>query len=519
MMRSILKSLLKTEAYPEPTSTVSMVQTHVSWIFLTDKHAYKVKKPVDFGFLNFSTIDRRRFYCNEEVKYNSRLCPDIYIGVVELRGFQGGAAFHGDGPVIDYAVKMKRLPAERMLDQLVVKNSVSTSDMKAVAHVIAEFHRTAPTSPSIAEYGHLDRILFNWQENFDQTVQFENTTLPAPEREQIRNWVTSFAADNSDVFNQRVADGFIRECDGDIHLENICLADNSVYIFDCIEFNERFRCCDTAADVAFLLMDLDFHGRHDFSDEVVSAYLESSGDTGMLKLVEFYKVYRAFVRGKIESFHMHDSGIDQPEQANAKEKAIRYFRLARGYIERCKLKPTLFIMCGLMGSGKSTLAGQLAFELGIMVLSSDIIRKQLAGVSPETDCSASYESGLYSQKNKSDTYDEIFRRAQEKLAAHQSIIIDASFMHKQERSRCAAFAEQYGARFVIIHVSCSDAENRRRLIERSSSGRAISDGKVELLNHQRLDFEPLLDEKGIVITLQATAPATSLCNIIYERLV
>ena len=518
MIRSMLKSLLKPEAYPEPTTSVELVQTHVSWIFLTDDHAYKIKKPVDFGFLNFSTIDRRRFYCNEEIKFNSRLCPDIYEGVVELRETTVGAAFLGDGPVIDYAVKMKRLPAESMLDRLVENNIVQVAEMREVARVIAEFHRTASTSHAVAEYGHLDRILFNWQENFEQTIRYENTTLPAPERELIRAWVSSFAANNSETFNQRVAAGFIRECDGDIHLENICLTNGSVFIFDCIEFNERFRCCDTAADVAFLLMDLDFHGRHDLSEEVITAYLETSGDSGMMELIVFYKLYRAFVRGKIESLHMLDSGIDPPEQSRAKTKAIRYFRLARGYIERTRLQPTFFITCGLMGSGKSTLVNQLAFELGIASFNSDVIRKQLAGIAPDATCSAAFGEGLYSQKSNSDTYDELIRLAKTELAARRSVIIDASFIHKSDRLRCASLAEDYAARFVIIFASCSEPENRRRLIDRSTSGRAISDGRAELLNSQRQIFEPPLAEEGLLIAIQTTAPPATLCSLIYERL-
>jgi uncharacterized protein len=518
MIRSILKSLLKPEAYPEPTTKVELVQTHVSWIFLTDAHAYKIKKPVDFGFLNFSTIDRRRFYCNEEVKFNSRLCQGIYEGVVELRESAGSASFQGDGPVIDYAVKMKRLPAERMLDRMIAENTVQASELIDVARVIAEFHRTAPTSPSVAEYGHLDRILFNWQENFDQTTPFENSTLPASERELIRTWVSTYAANHSETFSQRVADGFIRECDGDIHLENICLVNGSVFIFDCIEFNERFRCCDTAADVAFLLMDLDYHGRHDLSEEVITAYLDASGDTGMMELVAFYKVYRAFVRGKIESFHMRDADIDPREQSLSKAKAVRYFRLARGYIERSTFQTTIFITCGLMGSGKSTLADQLSFELGIALFTSDMIRKQSADIAPDTACSAAFGEGLYSQQNNDDTYDELIRLAKEQLAVRRSVIIDAAFLHKKDRLRCADLAEHSAARFIIIFVSCGEPENRRRLVERSTSGRAISDGRSELLNSQRQIFEPPTEERGVVISIQSTAPPSTLCNLIYERL-
>lgn len=518
MIRSIIKSLLKAEAYPEATRSVKLLQTHVSWIFLTDSHAYKIKKPVNFGFLNFSTIDRRRFYCNEEVRLNRRLCPETYEGVVELRETAEGAAFHGDGRIIDYAVKMKLLPAERMLDQLVKKDQVSVDDFREVARVIADFHRKAATSAAISEFGRLERIMFNWHENFDQVKPFEGTVLSAKELELIRAWCTSFAKENAELFHRRFEEGFIRECDGDIHLENICLVDHRVCIFDCIEFNERFRYCDTTADVAFLLMDLDFHGRHDLADEVIKTYLAESGDTGMMALIDFYKLYRAFIRGKVVSLLMNDSGISQQELETARAKAIRYFRLARGYIERRKLHPTLFITCGLMGSGKSTLADQLSFELGINVFRSDAVRKRLAGIPAGTPVPAAYSEGLYSAATSDATYAELLRLAGTELAAGHSVIIDATFKQKEDRSRCSALAKQYAAAFVILHVSCSEAENLRRLAERAAAGNSLSDGRPELLEQQQLEFEPPISEEGLIIALTTAGPPASLANEIYGRL-
>lgn len=518
MIRTILKSLLKPEAYPEPTHSVEMLQTHVSWIFLTDTHAYKVKKPVDFGFLNFSTIDRRRFYCNEEVRLNRRLCPDIYEGVVELRATPGGAAFFGTGQIIDYAVRMKRLPADRMLEELVENNEASSTDIQDVARAIALFHRNAATSPAISEYGRLDRIMFNWEENLEQMAPFADTTLPGPDRETIRAWVTAFANENRELFSRRVDEGFIRECDGDIHLENICLTDGRVCIFDCIEFNDRFRYCDTAADVAFLLMDLDFHGRHDLAGDAISAYLETSGDGGMTALIDFYKVYRAFVRGKVESFRMNDSGIDQQERERSRDKAVKYFRLARGYIERRGMGQTLFITCGLMGSGKSVLADRLAFELGIACFNSDVTRKRLAGIPPGTPVPESYAMGLYSRQKSAATYSELLRLVEAELAAGRSVIADASFMRKADRTRFASLAKRRGVAFVVLHAICTEPEKRRRLVERSMSGRSVSDGRVELLEKQRQKFEPPAMEEGLLIEIDTTGSPVSPTNVIYGRL-
>ena len=519
MLRTILKSLLKPDAYPEAVTAVELVQTHVSYIFLTDRHAYKVKKPVDFGFLNFSTIDRRRFYCNEEVRLNRRLCPDIYEGVVELRETPSGAAFHGGGTIIDYAVKMKRLPADRMLDKLVDAGTVNPAIMRKISSVIADFHRTALMSPSIAEYGRLERIMFNWQENFEQTVQFENLTLPAHERILIRSWVETFAAENESVFQQRVDDGFIRECDGDIHLENICLDDGTVHIFDCIEFNERFRCCDTAADIAFLLMDLDYHKRHDLAEDVIDEYVSRTGDQGMLRLVDFYKVYRAFVRGKVESFRLNDSGITPDAQALAKKRAIGYFRLARGYIERRRLTPSLFITCGLMGSGKSTLTAQLSFELGIPSFSSDVTRKQMMGIPPDTPARDSFGEGLYDSQTTEATYAELLRLAENQLQKGSSVLIDASFTHRRQRADFAMLAKRHAVPFIILQIACSETEGRRRLQEREATGKSVSDGRQELLSLQAAGFETPDEAEGTLIPLVATAPPTALADEIYRRLV
>ena len=517
MIRSILKSLLKSEAYPDKVTGVELIQTHVSYIFLTDQHVYKIKKPVDFGFLNFSTIDRRRFYCNEEVRLNRRLCPDIYEGVVELRETAQGAAFHGDGAIIDYAVKMRRLPADKMLDKLVAAGIITPATMRKVSRVIAEFHRNAPTSETISVHGHLERIIYNWQENFDQAVPFENDTLPPSDRELIRSWVTAFSEKHANAFRKRVDDGFIRECDGDIHLENICLDNDTIYIFDCIEFNDRFRCCDTAADIAFLLMDLDYHGRHDLADDVIDEYVSVTGDNNAVALIDFYKIYRAFVRGKVESFRLHDDGISPDEQARAKNRAIKYFRLGRGYIERVRLKPTLFITCGLMGTGKSTLTAQLSFELGIASFNSDVIRKQTAGSADERSRDE-FNEGLYNQQTNIATYAELLRLAEQQLTAGSSVIIDACFIHRDQRALFAALADRLSVMFVILHVVCSNTENKRRLLDREVSGTSVSDGRVALLTEQTAGFELPDESEGVLITINGTDPPAIQANETYSRL-
>lgn len=509
---------MKPSAYPVPTDTVELVQTHVSWIFLTDTHAFKLKKPVNFGFLDFSTVELRRFYCFEELRLNRRLCPDIYEAVVELRESPGGASFCGSGTIIDYAVMMKRLPADRMLDRVVERGDATLADMESVAAVISNFHAGAGSSEYISSFGAIEQILFNWRENFEQLVPFDATTLPAADLEVIKSWVTTFAELNCDLFTRRVEDGFIRECDGDLHLENICLVDGRPYIFDCIEFNERFRFCDTAADIAFLLMDLDFHNRRDLAEAVISSYLAASGDFEMTKLIDFYKVYRAVVRGKVESFRLNDEGMTDEAKVLAKRRAILYFRLARGYIEGLRLQLTLFITCGTTGCGKSTLTGKLAFELGIKACNSDFIRKKIAGIPPETAVHEDYGEGLYADTVSENTYRELERMAGDELEAGNTVIVDAGFRNASERGRFAALAAKCHARFIILALSCDESEQQKRLVMRNAGGVSVSDGRIDLLAQQKSDFERPAKDEGWIIAVDSNLSPERLTGMIYREL-
>jgi hypothetical protein len=265
-------------------------------------------------------------------------------------------------------------------------------------------------------------------------------------------------------------------------------------------------------------MDLDFHGRHDLSEDVIDEYVSRTSDHGLVALIDFYKVYRAFVRGKVESFRLHDSGINPDDQALARKRAIRYFRLARGYIERRCIRPSLFITCGLMGSGKSTLAAQLAFELGIASCNSDETRKQMAGLTPDTPARDAFDEGIYNRRATEATYAELLRRAEGQLLKGSSVVVDASFMHKALRTPFAALAQRLYVPFIILHVACGEAENRRRLQEREAAGKSVSDGRAELLDTQTAGFEPPGEDEGTLIPLSTNAPPAALADEIYARL-
>jgi len=514
---SQIKSLMNPDAYPDPADGVRLVQTHISWIFLAGKFAYKIKKPVDFGFLDFSTLDRRKFYCDEEVRLNRRLCPEIYLGVIPVREAVGGASFHGDGKVVDYAVKMVRLPEEQMADALLTRGELSADDVKRIAATVADFHARAGRADCREGHGSLEAISRNWEENFGQTEEFAGKTMALQDLRLVRNWVERFMTVNAGLFNSRVAGGFIRECDGDLHLENICLTDR-ICIFDCIEFNTRFRCIDTAADIAFLLMDLEFYGRRDLAALFLNEYLAASSDIGALLLVNFYRIHRAFVRGKVESFRLKDPGIPEREKQEASERARRYFRLARGYVLRERLEPMLLVICGLTGSGKSTIAETIGVELGLSVLSSDRLRKELAGVPLYEHNADDYAGGIYSPAHSEATYRELFTGADHLLGSGEGVIIDATCKRRNDRESLLRIAERHGAPLYLVLVETPESIVRQRLEERAGNGKSISDGRWEVYLRQREEFEPLLSSEGRLLAVDGSAPLHATVDAILDAM-
>jgi len=509
-----IESLLRSEAYPDAPQTVHLKQTHISYLFLTDNFVYKIKKPVDFGFLNFSTIDRRRFYCHEEVRLNRRLAPDIYLGVVELRRSEEGVAFTGSGPVVDYAVKMVRLPEERMMDRLLAAGQVQEETIRSIAGVVAAFHRDADRGAEIDRYGTIEAIRRSWDENFALAERFIGDTLSVQDLRRFREWVDQYLQRHAALFEERIARGFIRDCDGDLHLENICLGEK-VWIFDCIEFNPRFRYGDTAADIAFLLMDLDYHDRPDLAAAFLDEYVSVAADETCVPLVEFYKVYRAFVRGKVASLQLPDPAIPAEDRDAARDRAIGYFRLARGYLLRQKLPVTIFLVGGLMGSGKSTLAKLLGRELGIPVLSSDRTRKELYHDTVSSR-SAPFGTGLYTPEADRSTYDALLERGTARLQTGESVIIDATFRKRADRQRFCQAAAALGVDFRLVMTDCPDELIRERLSAREGKLNEISDGRLELFDSHRAAFEPPGPDSEPFVRATTSGPAWQAVDDILE---
>ena len=329
VQKQVVEALMKPEAYDEETSEIELIQTHISFIFLTRDFVYKVKKAVNFGFLDFTSLEKRRFFCEKELELNRRLCEDMYLEVVPIN-ISNVIKVKGEGETVEYAVKMRRMPQEEMMNKLLEEDKVDNKLISRIAKIIAEFHSKAKTNRRINEFGSLTIIGTNWTENFEQTRKFIGKTISVKDFKRIRERIDDFMKRNASFFENRVKEGRVRDCHGDIHSGNIFVADR-IRIFDAIEFNERFRYSDVASDIAFLAMDLDFKERTDLSNFFIKRYVKYSGDQELTRLLPFYKCYRAYVRGKVVSFKSEDPSVGSEEKIVAMAEAKAYFKLASAY--------------------------------------------------------------------------------------------------------------------------------------------------------------------------------------------
>ncbi len=327
----LIQALLDPKAYPDPPQRVEMVQTQISYVFLAGDYVYKIKKPVDMGFLDYTTLEKRLTYCRKEVELNRRLCADAYLGVVPITSEGGRFIIGGKGGVEEYAVKMRRLPQDAMMDVLLTRNKVTPKMVEDVASTIAAFHNKAAKGGDIEKFGSIETITQIIDENFDQTEKYFDIIIAPLTFQRIKAYARGFIETNSPLFRKRLAEGRIRDCHGDLHAAHICFTDG-ICIYDCIEFNDRFRYSDVASEIAFLAMDLDHYGRADLSRSFVNAYTGFSRDRELLRLLNFYKCYRAYVRGKVESFKLDDPYIAEEEKTKTLAIARKYFELAEEYI-------------------------------------------------------------------------------------------------------------------------------------------------------------------------------------------
>ncbi len=328
----VVEAMLKPEAYAQDPGKIELIQTHISFVFLTRNYVYKVKKAVNFGFLDFSTLDKRHLFCEKELELNRRLCPEIYLEVVPIKK-TNIIKVDGDGETIEYALKMKRLPQERIMTVLLKENKVDKKTIDGVAQIVAQFHSRAQTNPEISQFGSLEIVKTNWDENFSQTTKYINQTISQIDYHFIQNKINIFLEKSRALIESRITNNRIRDCHGDLHSGNIFITDK-ICIFDAIEFNDRFRYSDVAADVAFLVMDLDFQQQSELANYFIERYLVYSKDQQLAQLLAFYKCYRAYVRGKVISFRLDDPNIASEEKRSATTEAKAYFKLSCEYAKK-----------------------------------------------------------------------------------------------------------------------------------------------------------------------------------------
>jgi aminoglycoside phosphotransferase family enzyme/predicted kinase len=501
--RTLVDDLCRPEAYPDPQpSSVSLVTTHISWVFLTDRDVWKLKRPVDYGFVNYTTLENRRRCCEEEVRLNRRLAPDVYLGVVPVRLGPGGHTFGPDGRVVDYAVRMRRLPDEASAEALLRLGALSAEHLTRLASRLARFYAEAAPAPA---YGSLDAIRANVSENFAQVEPFVGRFVPRETIDAVRAWQDGFLDRDAERFRGRIQKGRIREGHGDLRLEHVYFEEREgqePIVIDGIEFNERFRMGDVAADVAFLAMELSARSRVGLAETFLGQFAAEAGDHDLYGVIDFYESYRAWVRGKVAAFLAADPTTLPDKAARKAREAQALFTLARAFTEAPRAAAPVVAVGGLIGSGKSTLAQALALALALPVVESDRTRKALAGV-PAT---ARAPEGAYSAAFSRRTFDELFRRAEVVLASGRGVILDATFRGRDLRLRARDLARRHGRPFLFVETTCDEATLRERL-RRRAAGPSVSDASEALLERVRREFEPVMElAREEHVRVQTTEP-------------
>ncbi|MGA7123154.1 MAG: AAA family ATPase [Polyangiaceae bacterium] len=473
--------LLRPQAYGGlRPGRIDLVETHISLVFLTDRDVFKVKKPVDLGFVDFRTVKQRKAACDAEVLLNVRLAPEVYRGVVPIRrGQDGGCRVDAEGPIVDWAVHMTRLPDECRADLLLARGGLTSDAIDAVAERIATFHAVARTDQATAAFGTTEAIEYNIHENLAQTRGRIEKYVSPEESEEIARWQLAFVRGHDELFAKRIEAGRIRDGHGDLRLEHVYLGQSEKpTIIDCIEFNDRFRFGDVCADIAFLSMDLAAHGRVDLAERLLARYARDANDFDLYALVDFYESYRAYVRGKIAAL-VAGEGWDGP--ASASRDARRYFLLALSAERRAMLLPAVIAIGGVIASGKSTIAEQASLELSAPIVDADRTRKGMLGVESARPIDEPPWHGAYEPAFTDRVYAEVLRRAEIVVASGRPVVIDASFGSRAMRSAAQDLACRHNVPFRFVECRADPSVCRSRLTQRAIH-RGVSDGRLEVFD-------------------------------------
>jgi hypothetical protein len=488
----IVEALLNPAIYDHPVKgSIELIQTHVSYVFLTGDYVYKLKKPVNFGFLDYSTVEKRKHFCDEELRLNQRGAAELYLNILPIA--QDGEKFilGGNGDPVDYVVKMQQFPQETLLSAMYDRGELTEQHLTDLAKVLAAFHKSAPTNDYILSFGEVSQIRQAIDENYDQTVGYIGVAQTQEQFDQTKAYTDQLFAENEALFKSRVEHKFIRECHGDVHLRNICFWNNKILLFDCIEFNEPFRFVDTMFDIAYIIMDFDARNRPDLSNLFLNSYLEQSGDWEGLQVLPLYNSRQSYVRAKVTSFLLSDPSVPESVKEESKETASRYYRLSWEYTKPKQGKVVL--MSGLSGSGKSTIASKLARESGAIQIRSDAVRKHLGGIALD----AKGDEPLYSSEMTQKTYDRLLDLGVTLASQGYTVILDAKYDRQALRAPVIEQAQAHGIAIEILHCEASEEVLRDRLVQRQGD---ISDADLDVLAQQT--FEAFSEtEKPLVKTV------------------
>ncbi len=504
---ALIEQMMQSEFYPHPVKEpIRMMQTHVSYVFLTGDYAYKVKKPVNFGFLDFSTLEARQHFCLEEMRMNRPLAPEIYLEVLPVTQSSDRVSaprfeLNKAGQPVEYVLKMREFPQDDLFICMFEQGRLTETHMEELGQIVAQFHAQAETNDYIRSFGEVSQVRQAIDENYQQTEKYIGGPQTIEQFEETRQFTDAFFASQQELFNSRIQNNWIRECHGDLHLRNICCWQDKIQLFDRIEFNEPFRFVDVMYDIAFAVMDLEARGRKELGNAFLNTYIEHTGDWEGLKILPLYLSRQAYVRAKVNSFLLDDPAVPPDLKQEAEATAAQYYKLAWEYTRQ--RKGQLFLMSGLSGSGKTTVARHLARRLGAIHIRSDAVRKHLAGIPLEQQGGADLYTSAMSQK----TYDRLLELGIKLASLGFPVILDAKYDRQALRQEAIAQAKSYQLPVQIIHCTAPEDVLRDRLSSRTGD---ISDATPDLLQNQQAAAEPFTDEEqSLVTTLDTTQDWTS----------
>jgi len=494
----LIAALCKPAAYQHETNAIQLIETHISWVLLTGKYVYKIKKPVNFGFLDFSSLEKRRFYCQEELRLNRRLAADWYLEVVPITGQIDKPSMDGAGEAIEYAVKMLQFPSTQTLKELSESGLLGMKEIDQISDMVANFHDRIEKAGEQSPYGDSQDIKRWLDENFFHIRPLLDNSQQLQQLQAIQTWCDEEWKNKSPLMQHRKQQGYVRECHGDLHLANMTVVNGAVLLFDCIEFNPLLRWIDVMSEVAFLVMDLIHLGHDVLAFRFLNHYLQHTGDYTGLALLRFYLVYRALVRAKIAVLRIAQNP-DIAVITLARSEYELFANLTDQFIKATRQPPALIITHGFSGSGKSTLAAQLAEQIGAIQIRSDTERKRLFSYRTHASTNSPIDNGIYTQEASQKTYRHLAELAKVVLENGFSTIIDAAFLKLEQRNQFRQLANECAVKFIIIDFQASDETLSKRIQERKND---VSEATLEVLRKQQQSAEPLSSmEQGQVITV------------------